>query len=79
MLTNLVNVVTNKPWVSVAVTQSAFCVSLLSWLQFLTPIIGFIAAIFGLIVGYFSLVISYRKYRDYNKKRKQKIHPLHKV
>jgi hypothetical protein len=73
--TTLISILANKPWISVAVTQSAFVTSLLTLIGVLTPIVGFIAACIGLIIGYYSLRIQYRKWKELKNPKKHHIHP----
>lgn len=41
---------------------SSFAASLLSFINVITPIIGFVAACFGLIAGYYSMRCLHRKW-----------------
>ena len=75
-ITNTIVTITNKAWLSVAITQSAFVANVLALIGVISPILGFIAGIIGVIIGYYSLRIKYKEWKDKNHKRK--IHPSHK-
>ena len=65
--TNALTNITNKPMLSFFITQGSFAAGLLTWLQVLTPILGFISVIFGVVVGYFSMRTAYLKWKDASK------------
>ena len=68
--TNALTNITNKPMLSFFITQGSFAAGLLTWLQVLTPILGFISALFGIIVGAHSIYTLFFK-----KKKKHVIIP----
>jgi len=67
LITNLLTSISNKPLLSFTICQIGATMSILSWMQLVTPILGFFGALFGVIVGAHSI------YTIFFKKKKKHI------
>lgn len=75
-MTMLHNLITAKPQVGFALAGSGAVAGLLTFLQVMTPILGFGAALVGFIAGFFTMRSAILKWR-HDKARKDYF--LHKV
>lgn len=64
------NISKHTGW-TIAVTQSAFVVSLLAWCNVITPILGMVAALTGVIIGIHSVWIKVIKPMMHKRKLKK--------
>jgi hypothetical protein len=66
MLDKITNIFAAKPYLGMSAAGGGGLAGLLTWLNYISPVIGFLAALFGMLAGLFTLLI---KIREWNKGR----------
>lgn len=61
------HLIANRPILGVALSGGGAVSAILTWLNILTPIIGFAGACFGLVAGFYTFRIQMYKWRELRK------------